>query len=161
MQVDRQLVNKQIAATKLKQKVIISSALLLVAIVAWAVIQFLLPKPEIIDQEILDLAKPFSFQINQSVLGLLTDKIQFTDEQMTNFPIYIIDESSLSRGNSLVVNQLGTGGGIMQVQEETPPATEINFDEEVFFEYMEPYQGEAAPDEIYETPPLDQDAPIY
>ena len=160
MKIDRQLVNKQIVATKLKLKVIIASAVLLIAVVAWFVIQYLLPQPETIDQEILDLATPFSFQINERVFELIADKVEFTPEELASFPIYIADEASLNRGNSLVVNQLGADN--LSPTTELPPVMEITIDEEAFLEYNDQILEEVdVPAETLDAPALDQGTLIY
>ena len=110
--IDSKTISKQIEASKLKQKVIITAAVLLVVVVAWFILDYITRREPTIDESFTSLVAPFRFNINQEVLDQLKTRERYTEAELVEFPIYLVDETALARGNSLTVTELG----------EEPPA---------------------------------------
>ena len=149
MKIDRQLVSKQIATTKLKLKVIIASVILLAAVGTWFVVQYFLPQPSTIDPTLLELAEPFSFQLNEGILEQIADKQQFTEVDLEHFVIYVPDENSLNRGNALEVTELRIDNFRLDMVMPEVENIVIEEDETAFI-----------PEEV-NTEILNQEQPIY
>ena len=126
--IDKKTIAKQMEAAKLNVKVFVVLGIVLLAVGGWIAIDIIGRYESSINEEIKNLAKPFSFSLNEEATEQLAKKIRIDEEELIDFPIYLIDSTSLSRGTSLNVNLLSD---IVAEQNQT---NHISTEEEIIVE---------------------------
>lgn len=99
--------SKEVSRLKTNQQLLTILVLLFICMILWIIISlFSSQNSTKITPEILEMAKPFNPTLDSSVLDTLDTKKVLTDEELTNFPIYVIQRDPLDQSERIV--ELGT-----------------------------------------------------
>lgn len=100
--------SKELNMLKANQQLLTILVLLFICMVFWIIIALLSSQTRTkITPELLEMAKPFNPTLNTEVLDSLESKQVFTEEELANFPIFIIQKSETDQTETIV--ELGTG----------------------------------------------------
>ena len=120
IKVNASSLEREFQKQNLKIKVLVTGGILLVAVGAWILLTVILADQSETNPNLEALASPFTFKSNETAFQLLKTKTAYTEEELAEFPIYILNENFSSSAQYLITRIVN----INQTDEETPIATE-------------------------------------
>ena len=93
IKVDNTVFAKELKKTRFRLKMVVMASVMAAVIVLWLVLTVALYTEPVTHPNLTGLTKPFKFSVNEEVFALLETKTRFTDEQLSDFPIFIINNS--------------------------------------------------------------------
>jgi len=99
----RKIVRKQFAILKHKRQLLTILTLLFICVIGWGIVSlFASQQKSKVDSELVKLAQPLVPNLDLETLNSLESKRSFTDEELTNFPIYRIYVDQRTREEKII-----------------------------------------------------------
>lgn len=112
--------SKELSHLKTNQQLLTILILLFICMVFWIIISLFSSQTSTkITPEITEMAKPFNPTLSVEVLDTLENKKNFSDQELSNFPIYIIQKDVVTQTESIV--ELGSGQTVNSPQATVQP----------------------------------------
>lgn len=114
--------SKEVNRLKANQQLLTILVLLFICMIFWIIVSlFSSQNSTKISPEVQQMAKPFNPTLDATVLDTLDGKRLLTDEELSSFPIFIIQRNLTDQTETIV--ELNTGRSIENSPVTTPPTT--------------------------------------
>lgn len=120
-------IQKQLIRLRRNKKFLWFGILFLVLVIIWILTSiFATTKTSTISQELRDLAKPFVPRLESKVLDEILVKRVFSDEELSNFSIFVLDTKNIDGGEVAIDITSSSEGEKEVIEEELSQLTKEN-----------------------------------